>query len=153
MKRCTRCRETKERHEFSIDVSRKDGLRPSCRSCAADVWRAWRSLQEARKRPPIEIERARRRAWKSANIERERQRRIGYRFKDSARSALHDAVRRGLISRPAECSECHSTERKIHGHHHRGYDNALDVEWLCSACHGRRHRGEHPPYEAERARR
>lgn len=59
-----------------------------------------------------------------------------------ARSLVATALRRGTIVKPKECSSCgtETPSRRLHAHHHRGYENPLDVQWLCSWCHGARHR-------------
>ena len=62
--------------------------------------------------------------------------------KDKARSAVRRAVDRGTLTRPPHCEECGSTPERakdgrstIHAHHHKGYEQPLDVRWLCPACH------------------
>lgn len=72
-----------------------------------------------------------------------------------ARSAVSHAVARGKLQR-CPCSKC-GTEKNVHAHHHKGYapEHWLDVEWLCSSCHGKEHRhgaGEPPPPDAVVAR-
>jgi hypothetical protein len=56
---------------------------------------------------------------------------------ERARAKLRYAVWSGKIVKPAACEQCGSTGR-IHGHHH-DYSRPLEVEWLCTACHGRAH--------------
>ncbi len=59
--------------------------------------------------------------------------------KQIARVEVAHAVRDGLLIRPHSCSSCGSGGR-IMGHHH-DYSKPLDVEWVCAACHGKRHSG------------
>jgi ribosomal protein L40E len=61
-----------------------------------------------------------------------------YGEKDRARKRLLHALRMGYVVKPAACSRCGATT-KIQGHH-EDYERPLDVVWLCSCCHGERHR-------------
>ncbi len=58
-----------------------------------------------------------------------------------ARIALRCAINAGKITKPATCSNCHDrfSSNSLHGHH-SDYSNPLDVQWLCSRCHGLIHR-------------
>jgi len=57
--------------------------------------------------------------------------------KNVAHMAVGRAVKSGqLIKGP--CRKCGVLEN-VHGHHHNGYENRLDVVWLCA----RHHREEH----------
>lgn len=58
-----------------------------------------------------------------------------------AREALAYAVRSGKVIKPEHCSECGVREKpkNIHGHH-EDYAFPYNVSWLCSPCHGKRHR-------------
>ncbi len=58
-------------------------------------------------------------------------------IEERARSKLRNAVWAGKIVKPTECEGCQS-EGPLHGHH-TDYSRPLDVQWLCSACHGRAH--------------
>ncbi len=73
---------------------------------------------------------------------RESQKRTRSREKDICRGKLNAAVQQGIIIRPEICSNCKTKpERRrdglttIQGHHHNGYENPLDVIWLCPLCH------------------
>jgi hypothetical protein len=50
---------------------------------------------------------------------------------------LHQAVASGHVVKPDCCSEC-GKKGRVHGHH-EDYAEPLQVTWLCSVCHGRRH--------------
>lgn len=56
----------------------------------------------------------------------------------AARYALRNAVKAGKITKPKACQDCGG--RFPVQAHHTDYSKALDVYWLCQACHGRRHR-------------
>jgi hypothetical protein len=67
------------------------------------------------------------RAW----IKRNRAKRRAHSQVARARRTLH-------IEPPAACERC-GTVCAVQAHHH-DYAKPLDVEWLCSACHGAEHR-------------
>lgn len=63
------------------------------------------------------------------------------RFKCRAHRLLNNALRSGGVQKPAACEACGvevEDSRRLHAHH-EDYDKPLEVEWLCSACHGLRH--------------
>ena len=55
-----------------------------------------------------------------------------------AANLLNAAVRAGHMRRPTRCPVCGvgSRARRIEAHH-RDHAQPLDVEWVCSRCHGR----------------
>lgn len=62
--------------------------------------------------------------------------RRAYPLKYAARSAVGNAIRDGKLI-PQPCERC--GEAVTHGHH-EDYEKPLSVTWLCSFCHGERHR-------------
>jgi tRNA splicing endonuclease len=60
-----------------------------------------------------------------------------------ARKAVYRAVKSGKIIKPAQCDDCKQdkTEKQLHGHH-EDYGKPLVVLWLCTGCHGKRHRAD-----------
>jgi recombinational DNA repair protein (RecF pathway) len=64
-------------------------------------------------------------------------------FKARARRLLREAILAGTVEKPALCVSC-GWEGVLHGHH-ADYNKPLAVEWLCSICHGLRHRQEIDP--------
>jgi hypothetical protein len=81
------------------------------------------------------------------NYEKNRQRYSEYdkskkgTIENSARQKLNSAVKLRKIIKPKCCQDCDENvpKGKLHGHRN-DYNKPLDVEWLCSACHGVRHR-------------
>lgn len=66
--------------------------------------------------------------------------------KQRARGKVREAVRKGLLVRPETCSECGNVHPNIQAHHH-DYSKSLEVQWLCSKCHARIHRGDARAYK------
>ena len=56
-----------------------------------------------------------------------------------ARRKVQTAIKRGEIERPGSCQNCEGIGTP-HEHHWHGYENALDVQWLCRRCHTAAHR-------------
>lgn len=59
-----------------------------------------------------------------------------------ARRAVRHAIKMGRLVRPEICLKCGKNPGRgadgrqlIQGHHYKGYDYPLDVEWLCAKCH------------------
>lgn len=59
--------------------------------------------------------------------------------KKHARSLLLSAVRCGRIVKPSACEDCGGRDERIEAHHD-DYSKPLQVHWLCTLCHGKRHR-------------
>ena len=52
----------------------------------------------------------------------------------AARTKLNNAVAKGTVVRPKECSVCLQEKKRIEGHH-TDYSKPYDVQWMCSGCH------------------
>jgi hypothetical protein len=59
-------------------------------------------------------------------------------IQSQARLAARNAVKSGRLIKPKNCSKC-GKEDNLHGHHANGYENKLDVTWLCPDCHRKEH--------------
>ena len=61
-----------------------------------------------------------------------------YRKRNVARSKAYSkvgyALKTGKLIRPKECSKC-GRKCKPQAHHHNGYQNPLEITWLCRDCH------------------
>lgn len=60
------------------------------------------------------------------------------RFKNNARKLLNGAVMKGDVVRISICERCGT--RRSEQAHHEDYAKPLEVVWLCTLCHGLRHR-------------
>jgi hypothetical protein len=60
--------------------------------------------------------------------------RLRYPDRANARMAVANAVRKGLLIKPATCEKCGARDESLHGHHD-DYGKPLDVRWVCRACH------------------
>jgi hypothetical protein len=60
--------------------------------------------------------------------------------------AYEQAIRDGVLIPATHCERCGNiSSQRLDGHHHNGYEDehALDVQWLCKACH----KSVHPSLE------
>ena len=58
-----------------------------------------------------------------------------------ARDQIRDAIYDKRIKPKKECEDCgHGFSKHRREAHHEDYSKPLDVIWLCSLCHGLRHR-------------
>lgn len=167
-KQCKRCGERKPVDKFHNSPPHKHkDLRDSvCAACRAEIYQEkWGDSDERRRQereryhrdPKRSREKKREYAHRDIEKTREKHRRylqslppeerLAYERarrqtpKGKARIAVRAAVRQGRLHKPDRCEDCGEQfeKRLLHGHH-ADYDKPLDVEWLCSLCHGKRHR-------------
>jgi hypothetical protein len=141
MKRCFKCHRELPLTEFYRHPQMGDGHLNKCKACAkADSRRhyhgsvgdpAWLEAQRKRGRDKYyRLYRGTPSEWVSPEAPDD--------VKAVARNAVGNAVRDGRLEKPDDCQEC-GTGGLIHGHH-EDYYKPLEVVWLCTACHSKRHR-------------
>jgi hypothetical protein len=59
--------------------------------------------------------------------------------KVKARYIVRYHLKVGNIKKPTRCSECHKKPLKMEAHH-EDYSKPLQVVWLCTPCHNKRHK-------------
>lgn len=141
MKQCSKCHVMKPETEFYRDSRKKDGLKCECKTCHDLTSILTRDIEKKRDRDRAYIQK-----WRTDHPEEARE---SYRRhnlhrntpeKTKARMILYSAIRSGKIQRPIACQECGAIT-SVQGHHN-DYSHPYEVEWLCSLCHGKRHRKE-----------
>jgi len=143
MKRCFKCGLVKELSEFYPHKRMMDGHLNKCKTCTkSDVSaRAQVKLQDPdwvaaeRERCRIKQE-AYRKAGLAAPVSRESRERWMAKnaHKVKAERAVANAHKRMKVKPPEHCSKCGQPgdlER-----HHPDYSKPLEIEWLCTGCHG-----------------
>lgn len=135
---CSTCREWLLPEAFYPDKRTSNGLKSQCKACHTAC--AIRSRDQDRKRGANRehMRRARQRnPAKFRRREREAAQQREWNERREARRQLNNAVRRGDVVRPEQCQHCGFTG-PVEGHH-PDYSKPLDVEWLCTLCHGKEH--------------
>lgn len=126
MKICNACHKEKPKEEFYSRTAQ-------CIPCkkAKDFGRR-RYREDRSGLNTTEAARERKRRWAKKNNDP---------IKSSARRAVREAVKKGILIRPEFCSDCRKTATRsdgvtaIQAHHHAGYDKPLEVTWLCPKFH------------------
>jgi hypothetical protein len=145
---CTKCGIVKRDVDFVVDSNALSGRGSRCKDCKNELTRYARK-EKGRAYQGNEVLRTRK--YREVNREKEAARRARYRnlngsppreytSKRAAGAHLRLMVQEGKIIKPKACSEC-GTSCNPHGHH-PDYSKPYEVEWLCSVCHGKRHRKE-----------
>jgi hypothetical protein len=108
-----------------------------CKHCRIKQVAHYQKRPEVRKARALAIRTIREQTPRPPENHRPRKSRFVY--KNRASSTLNNAVYRGDIIKPVDCSDCGKTGVEITGHH-PDYSKPLEVVWLCRKCHGKRHR-------------
>lgn len=154
-KECHGCHRVLPLAEYGQSARARDGLQTQCRECMAQRQRREfvanpegvraksrryraRHLDEVRERNRIRHQQ-RRPEQRMDEVERVRAWRERTPGAHKAHMTLEYAIRSGRLERPSECSAC-GAQGRIHGHHHHGYSDPLDVVWLCAPCHRAAHK-------------
>lgn len=140
MKKCCTCKETKEEYQFYKHKQSADGLKYQCKKChnlcsyasqdkktRTDRNREWMRKSKYCTRQEVRDKELSRSRVKNKSVEMK------------ARALANRAVELGFLVRPLLCPKCNRSDLKLHAHH-TDYSKPLDVEWMCSQCHGNEHR-------------
>jgi hypothetical protein len=139
-KTCSACKTSKPVADFYKDKKAKDGLKSQCKKChciSSVLSRDPDKHREYNKNWMRRSKYATREEVKERELSRSRVRNLS--FEHRARKLANNAVALGFLVRPDQCSECHGFGMGIHAHH-EDYTQPLNVIWLCTECHGKRHR-------------
>lgn len=150
LKVCSTCKEEKPLIAFYTNSGCSDGYLGQCKLCNLKNGK-FRYLKKKK-----EIL-AYRQGWAERNREKRRQTCREYYARNVSKilaaqekrrkaipglakvyAAVRYAVLIGKLYRPTHCPKC-NREEKIEAHHHMGYDDPLNVMWLCPVCHRRAH--------------
>ena len=154
MKTCFKCGSVKPLTDFYPHKQMSDGHLNKCIQCARkDV------ADRAAKKSATDLE------WVESERVRHRAKQAKYRTegraqpttdearkrwimknpnKISAHKAMSGALKSGQLVRASSCEKCGRSGR-IEGHH-RDYSKPLDVQWLCTKCHGETRHKPAPKY-------
>lgn len=136
MRHCSRCLNEKPIDEFALDKRKPEGRAYECRECNRIRNRLSKQALANQNREKERL-RVKRRYHENKETILAYQKSLNKSPKVRARRLLSYAVRVGKIQKPNIC-ECGNIGN-LHGHH-SDYSKPLDVEWLCSLCHGKQHR-------------
>lgn len=132
-KQCTQCKGVKELDDFYKKNTATDGRSSYCKVCYRK-YSNFRHYRDHEKRLAERRDYYRRNKDKArANVEKSNRLHPN---KNKARIQLRTAVYKGLIKK-LPCEVCGKVETQ--GHHHKGYDKPLEVQWLCAKHHGEAH--------------
>lgn len=147
MKECFKCKRAKPLADFYKHPAMGDGHLGKCAECTrADAMRhranklkdpMWVMAERARCRAKSKRRRVAGLEWKPSPEKLVEYRRR-YKPKHRVRGITEAAVRAGKIPRRENCQDC-GAMGKLHKHH-PDYSQPLLIEWLCTSCHGIRHR-------------
>lgn len=150
---CRRCQEIKTLDSFYVHKEMADGHLNICKECTKK--RVGKHRENNLERiQEYDRQRGRTEKRKSASVEgkkrikaldreafNKRQARYNAKrekIKNNARQKVDRAILKGVLIRPSVCEDC-GQERYTQGHH-EDYSKPLNVVWVCTACHGLRHR-------------
>jgi ribosomal protein S27AE len=136
---CSTCHELKPKSDYYGNTRSPLGIKSECKKChcatsirTRDKDRAADKSREYMRRAKVKDPEKFRARDREASRKRKRTVQV------EARSQLNLAVRRGVVVKPAVCSNCGEAKKLVA--HHDDYSKPLDVRWLCYICHGQEHR-------------
>ncbi len=138
VKKCPKCKETKNFTKFYKSRFTKDGLHGWCKICCLKGNLRYQQTEggkEAHQRARQKYDQTP--AGKESHRKSTQKIRQDYPQKHKARNTLNNAIRDGKLERLTYCEHCFR-EGLAEGHH-PDYDKPLEVIWLCRGCHTELH--------------
>ena len=124
---CSKCKIEKPVEAFGIERRCKTGRRYQCKACYRERYKRDRDKNLAwQKAVPL--------AKRMEYINKYEAKNPG---KKEAWIIFRKALYHGEITRPEQCEDC-GKKKPLDGHH-GDYSKPLEVDWLCRACHKRKH--------------
>ena len=148
-KQCRRCLEVKSIDNFYVHPNMEDGHLNICKACKTkdqkDLY--YKDVEASRLKERIRGRTEHKKAiLKKSHSKPEMREKLiinKKRWADANKDkrkaqwkAIH-SVKSGKIERKELCEDCGD---KAFAMHHEDYSKPLDVVWLCTGCHGKRHR-------------
>lgn len=138
MKKCFKCSKIKPLVKFYIHPRMKDGHLNKCISCAKkDVSNRYFNPEFRGRIVAYEKARFKDPERKKKLMEYQRKRRLKFKGKFKARSAVGNAIASGKITR-LPCEVCGEKAQA----HHSDYRKKLSVKWLCFKHHREKEHGQ-----------
>ena len=133
-KTCKKCRRRRAVTQFYKHPNMADGRLNFCKDCVKTRVSDWYRNKMEGDSDFVSKERQRnRKRWRDGKMSPSK--------KKPAHHAVSNAIRDGRLVPPDNCEDCgHDFSFYRREAHHEDYEKELDVNWLCSLCHGKRHR-------------
>ncbi len=142
---CRQCHVPKPLDDFYVHAQMADGHLNKCKDCVKKRVKGWAidnpekvrlATREKMNRPAY---RARNAAWRAAHPEQRKAIQDRWYKKNTKKKYANTKVQRALQSgelvKPAACQDC-GAATALEAHHH-DYSRPLEVQWLCTTCHGK----------------
>lgn len=137
-KKCFKCKEVKPISEYYVHKQMGDGYLGKCKKCTKNdaTSHRWNNIEKIRKydrgrgKLPHRI---------MLNVENTKLWRKKFPKKYAAYGLLSNALRKGKVKKPNQCTKCKKENARLEAHHD-DYNKPLDVVWLCVPCHRHLHR-------------
>lgn len=133
MKTCFRCERVLPLDEFYVHSQMADGRLNYCKACVRERTKAHSRTEHAHALSASRYQQNRAKGivkagrWSRAHPERAA-------LHHKASRAVTMAIRAGRLVPSQTCEQCGAPDKPIEAAH-ESYANALDVRWLCRACH------------------
>lgn len=143
---CNKCGGMLPKKDFNKHSGRPAGIQSVCKRCKSGYYTEdYRAHRRDKYHRNVEERRDKLNEYRAACPEKHRADNQKDRSKNPekkrARDILKAAVKSGKVRKPIFCDRCghDGSIYRIEGHHD-DYSKPLEVLWLCSKCHGERHR-------------